>query len=70
MTFWIVTGALLVALLAAMALMDRRAKARGARLSGDIAGGLRGASVHGNVDAHRGADGQGQRTGLGGVSGM
>ncbi|MCZ2846901.1 hypothetical protein [Modestobacter sp. VKM Ac-2978] len=63
MTFWIVTGALLVALLAAMALMDRRAKARGARLSGDIAGGLRGASVHGNVDAYRGADGQGQRTG-------
>ncbi|MCZ2817666.1 hypothetical protein [Modestobacter sp. VKM Ac-2984] len=65
MTFWIVTGALLVALLAAMALMDHRAKARRARLSGDVGAGLRRAAVHGNVDAYRGADGQGQRSGFG-----
>ena len=44
MTFWIVAGVLLVALLAAMALMDRRARARGARVRGDMAGGNQGAA--------------------------
>jgi len=65
MTFWIVAGVLLVALLTAMALLDRRARARGARVSGDVGAGVRNAAVHGNVDAYRGADAQGHRTGQG-----
>ena len=65
MTFWIVVAVVLVALLTAMALMDRRTRARGARVSGDIGAGVKGAAVHGNVDAYRAADAQGQRTGLG-----
>jgi len=65
MTFWIVAGVLLLALLAGMALMDRRAKARGARVPTDIGAGVQNAAVHGNVDAYRGADAQGNRTGQG-----
>ena len=65
MTFWIVAGVLLVALLAAMAWTDRRTKARGARVRGDVGAGVRNAAVHGDVDAYRGADAQGHRTGQG-----
>ncbi|WP_164700355.1 hypothetical protein [Modestobacter sp. KNN46-3] len=76
MTLLIVTGALLVALLTAAALLDHHAKARRARMSadgprlpGDVGSRLRGAAVHGDVRAYRGADGQGQRTG-GGMNGV
>ena len=76
MTFLIVTGALLVALLAAAALLDPRTRARRARMSadgprlpGDAGSRLRGAPVHGNADAYRGIDGPGQRSGPGGTSG-
>jgi hypothetical protein len=68
MTFMIVVGVLLAALLAATALMDQRDKARGARLSGDVGAGLKGAAVHGNVEAYRGADGHQQRP-RGGLAG-
>ncbi|WP_299956111.1 hypothetical protein [uncultured Modestobacter sp.] len=69
MTFWIVVGSLLAVLLAGMALMDRRAKARGARLSGDVGRNVSRGGAHGNVDAYRGADAQGHRTG-GGMTGV
>ena len=51
MTFWIVAGVVLVALLVAMAWMDRRAKRRGARVRGDIAGGNEGAAGRGTSGA-------------------
>ena len=59
MTFWIVVGVLLVALLTAMAVLDRRAKARGARLNPDAGAqaGRRGTNGTGNPDAYRGSDG-------------
>ncbi|MEU2350493.1 hypothetical protein [Modestobacter sp. NPDC049651] len=59
MTFLVVAGVLLVALLAAMAVHDRRARARGARLNPDAGAqsGRRGLNGTGNVDAYRGSDG-------------
>ena len=59
MTLWIVVGVLLVALLATMAVVDRRAKARGARLNpdGGAQSGRRGTNGTGNPDAYRGRTG-------------
>ncbi|WP_222192400.1 hypothetical protein [Modestobacter italicus] len=68
MTFWIVVGVLLAVLLAGTALIDHRARARGARVSGDVGQNVTRGAVNGNVDAYRGSDAQGHRTG-GGFSG-
>ncbi|MGY1841062.1 MULTISPECIES: hypothetical protein [unclassified Modestobacter] len=65
MTFWVVTGLVLAVLLGGAWWMDRRTRARGAQVRGDVSAGLRRGSVHGNVDAYRGADTQGQRGGMG-----
>ncbi|MQA32708.1 hypothetical protein [Modestobacter roseus] len=66
MTFWVVTGLVLAVLLGGAWWMDRRAKARGARVNGDVGRGVSRAAVRGDVDAHRGADTQGHRTSMGG----
>ncbi|MGY5883801.1 hypothetical protein [Modestobacter lacusdianchii] len=68
MTFWIVLGVLLAALLAGTALMDHRARARGARVAGDVGRNVSRGAVHGDADAYRGADAQGHRT-SGGMNG-
>ncbi|MGY1842372.1 hypothetical protein [Modestobacter sp. SYSU DS0875] len=65
MTFWVVAGLVLVVLLGGAWWMDRRARARGAQVNGDISGRVGRSAVRGNVDAHRGADAQGQRGGIG-----
>ncbi|MGY1855008.1 hypothetical protein [Modestobacter sp. SYSU DS0290] len=65
MTFWVVTGLVLVVLLGGAWWMDRRTRARGARVRGDISGGVSRGAVRGDVDAYRGADAQGQRGGIG-----
>ena len=61
MTLWIVVGAFLVVLLTAMAVTDRRAKARGARLNpdGGAQAGRRGTNGTGDPDAYRGTHGNG-----------
>ena len=53
MTFWLVAGVVLVLVLGAMAWSDRRARARGARVRGDIGTATRGNPALGNADAHR-----------------
>ena len=66
MTFWIVVGIVLVVLLAAMWRMDRNVRRRGSRVSTDIGQQVGRGDVRGNAEAYRGADTQGQRSGLGG----
>jgi hypothetical protein len=53
------------ALLTTMAVMDRRARSRGASVRYDIGTSVGRGAVRGDVDAHRGADAQGQRSGMG-----
>ncbi|GHE09773.1 hypothetical protein [Klenkia taihuensis] len=54
-TFFIVVGVLVVALLVAMLMHDRRARARGARLDPDV--GRQVGRGHANPDAYRGSSG-------------
>jgi hypothetical protein len=54
MTFWIVVGGLLAVVLGAMAWMDRRTRARGARVRGDIQQGVSRSAGRGHPEAFRG----------------
>jgi hypothetical protein len=54
MTFWIVIGGVLVVVLGAMAWMDRRTRARGASVRGDIGHGVARNGALGNPEAFRG----------------
>jgi hypothetical protein len=54
MTFWIVVGGLLAVVLGAMAWMDRRTRARGARVRGDIGYATARNGALGNPEAYRG----------------
>ncbi|MGY1750968.1 MULTISPECIES: hypothetical protein [unclassified Modestobacter] len=63
MTFWVVATVVLVVLLGGAWWMDRRTRARGAQVRGDIGAGVSRSAVRGNVDAYRGADAQGHRSG-------
>lgn len=54
-SFWIVVGAVVVGLLAAMAVHDRRVRARGARLNPDV--GQQVGRGHANPDAYRASTG-------------
>ena len=54
MTFWIVVGVLLALVLGAMAWTDRRTRARGASVRGDIGHGVARNGALGNPEAYRG----------------
>jgi len=53
-TLWIVLAVVVVLALAGMAAHDRRAKARGALLAGDVDGAVRRNPARGATDAQRG----------------
>ena len=66
MTSWLVVGAVLAVVLAAMGRMDRDVRRRGSRVAPDIGQQVGRGDVRGNAEAYRGTDTPGQRSDLGG----